>query len=123
MSCARAGNRFARDYEAATLYSVVHEEPEALPDGVPAELQRVVFKCLEKEVNNRYQSAEELLVDLRQIQRKQVSHEFTDDKSHRTAKKRMLLPATVLGVVILAMTQDALIAHDMIGRRVGERRR
>ena len=97
---------FAGDYEAATLYSVVHEEPEALPDGVPAELQRIVFKCLEKEVNNRYQSSAELLRELRQIQRKQVSDEFTDDKSHRprAAKKRMLLPATFLGILILAVT-------------------
>jgi len=97
---------FAGDYEAATLYSVVHEEPESLPDSVPAELQRIVFKCLEKEVNKRYQSAEELLGELRQFQRKQVSHEFTDDKSHRprAAKKKMLLPATFIGVVILAVT-------------------
>ena len=97
---------FAGDYEAATLYSVVHEQPEELPDGVPSELQHIVFKCLEKEVNNRYQSSEELLVDLRQIQRKQVSHEFTDGATHRPrgAKKRMLLPVIFLGVVILAVT-------------------
>ncbi|MFB3079541.1 MAG: serine/threonine-protein kinase, partial [Lysobacterales bacterium] len=58
---------FQGDYEAATLYSVVHEQPEALPDGVPAELQRVVFKCLEKQAEDRYQSAEHLLAALREI--------------------------------------------------------
>jgi len=105
---------FAGDYEAATLYSVVHEQPEALPEGVPSELQRVVFKCLEKEVNNRYQSSAELLVDLRQFQRKQVSHEFTDHKSDRPrgAKKSMLLPVTFLGVLILAVTSYFLFVSS-----------
>ncbi len=60
---------FEGDYEAATLYSVVHEEPQALPDAVPPELQRIVFKCLEKEAANRYKSAAQLLADLHQIKK------------------------------------------------------
>ncbi|MCI0402423.1 MAG: protein kinase [Acidobacteria bacterium] len=36
------------------------------PD-LPAELERIVLKCLEKDPENRYQSAKELMVDLRRL--------------------------------------------------------
>ncbi|MCH9011385.1 MAG: hypothetical protein IIC21_12240 [Chloroflexi bacterium] len=45
----------------------MHEEPEALPDAVPQELQRVVLKCLQKEAGSRYQTAENLVTDLRKL--------------------------------------------------------
>ncbi len=81
---------FAGDYEAATLYSVVHEEPEALPDGVSAELQRIVFKCLEKEAGGRYQTAGSLVTDLREL-RKDV-----DSNLNRLAK-----PKTTNSIIVL----------------------
>jgi serine/threonine protein kinase len=37
--------------------------------GVPAELDRIVLKCLEKDPDDRFQSASELVVDLRRLQR------------------------------------------------------
>lgn len=50
---------------AATLVRVLAEEPRPLrPLGVPADLEAIVFKCLEKEPGRRYGSARELAEDL-----------------------------------------------------------
>jgi predicted esterase len=57
---------FAGDREASLLYAVVHEAPKPLaPAMVPAALERIVFKALEKKPEVRYVSAAEMLGDLR----------------------------------------------------------
>ena len=55
-----------------TIGLLLHVEPEAIArsnSGVPAELDRIVRKCLEKNADRRYQSARDLLSDLRNLQR------------------------------------------------------
>lgn len=59
-----------------TLARILHTEPEALGRlnyELPADLERAVRKCLEKDRERRYQSARELLVDLRNLQRSSAS--------------------------------------------------
>jgi predicted Ser/Thr protein kinase len=58
---------FKADSEAATLRHVLDTVPEPLAryrSGVPAELDRIVFKALAKERGHRYQHADELSADL-----------------------------------------------------------
>jgi len=96
---------FEGDYEAATLYSVVHEEPLALPDAVPPELQRIVFKCLEKEAANRYKSAAQLLADLHQIKKAPESTQGVSQTSNLPKVlnlRKVHLAGAVLSIVILA---------------------
>jgi len=61
---------FKSEYESALVYSILNEDPEpvtAMRSGVPMELERIISKCLEKEPENRYQRADDLLVDLRRV--------------------------------------------------------
>jgi len=63
---------FRGDYEQAVLYSILNEPPEpitALRSGLPMELERIVKKCLAKRPDERYQNRDELLADLRALQR------------------------------------------------------
>jgi Tol biopolymer transport system component len=63
---------FAGATASETLDQILHAQPEAmarLNEQVPAELERVVRKCLEKDRERRYQSARELLVDLKNLKR------------------------------------------------------
>ena len=57
---------FSADSAAGTLSAILSHDPPPLGTRphVPAELQRIVRKCLEKDRERRYQSARELCVDL-----------------------------------------------------------
>ena len=63
---------FEGEREQAVLYSIVQEDQEpitALRVGVPTELDRIVGKAMAKSGDERYQHIDELLVDLRLLQR------------------------------------------------------
>ena len=57
---------------AETMDLIQHAQPEPIAlinDNVPSELERIISKCLEKDVERRYQSARDVLVDLRNLKR------------------------------------------------------
>jgi serine/threonine-protein kinase len=61
---------FRGEYEQAVIYSIINAEPEPLSDlrsGVPAGLERIVTRCLEKDPSKRYQTAMEIAADLKQL--------------------------------------------------------
>jgi serine/threonine protein kinase/tetratricopeptide (TPR) repeat protein len=61
---------FKGEYEQAVIYSIMSEAPEpvtALRTGVPVELERIAHKAMAKKASDRYQHADELLVDLRAL--------------------------------------------------------
>jgi len=63
---------FAGGNATEMLMQVLRSQPEAMARfnyETPAELERIVRKCLEKDRERRYQSARELLVDLKNLQR------------------------------------------------------
>ena len=63
---------FAGASAQETLARILQSQPDALGRlnyELPEEFERVVRKCLEKDRDRRYQSARELLVDLRNLER------------------------------------------------------
>ena len=63
---------FSGKTEIETLNGILNVEPVALASvitGVPADLDRVVRKAMEKEPGRRYQHAEDLATDLRNLER------------------------------------------------------
>jgi len=65
------GRRAFAEHSAPRLTdAILHQPPvapRALNSRISAELERIILKCLEKEAENRYQSAKELSVDLRRL--------------------------------------------------------
>ena len=62
---------FKGEHEAALTYSIVNETPteiRAHNDAVPVALQNVVTKLLQKDLRDRYQSANEVLEDLHRVE-------------------------------------------------------
>jgi len=65
---------------ADTFDRIFHHEPEPLTrhnPSAPPELERIVRKALEKQAINRYQSAREMHIDLRQVARRLEATETT----------------------------------------------
>ncbi len=63
---------FEASSPAATMYAVLNTEPEpvqSLRPGLPSDLQHVLDRALEKEPADRYQSMDDLLIELKRVQR------------------------------------------------------
>ncbi|MFK8012268.1 MAG: protein kinase, partial [Marinicellaceae bacterium] len=45
-------------------YKIIHNEPTLIGNQIPSDISAIVFKCLEKKVDQRYQSFKQLLDDL-----------------------------------------------------------
>jgi eukaryotic-like serine/threonine-protein kinase len=58
---------FQRETLSAVLIAIVNEPPLPL-DGVPVELQRIIYHALAKDPAERYQSCKELAADLERVQ-------------------------------------------------------
>jgi eukaryotic-like serine/threonine-protein kinase len=65
------GQRAFRETLASRLIEAILHQPPLAPRAVnpraSPELERIILKCLEKDPENRYQSAKELVVDLRRL--------------------------------------------------------
>ncbi len=62
---------FRGDHPAALSYSILNEEPLALSSILPKAprlLERIVLRCLEKDPAKRFQSADEIVAELRKLQ-------------------------------------------------------
>ena len=63
---------FRGEHEAAIVYSIVHEEPDTVakyrPEVSP-ELERIVLRALEKDPADRYQTAADMVSELRRFQK------------------------------------------------------
>jgi TolB-like protein len=71
-----AKHAFPGEYEQSTLYAILNQEPEpvtALRSGIPLELERIVKKALAKKPAERYQHADDLVVDLKSAARESAS--------------------------------------------------
>ena len=105
---------FSGNTSAVIFDSVLHKAPatasRANPD-LPAELDRIINKALEKDRSLRYQSAAEMLADLKRLRRDSSSARVQIADPERlppqTAKSRSLLWA-VGGVIALILVAGAV---------------
>jgi serine/threonine protein kinase len=65
---------FDRPSVVETMTSVLKDDPTKFPETekIPDELRRFVFRCLEKDPADRYQTARDLMLDLRAYQAEQL---------------------------------------------------
>ena len=98
---------FKGDHDQAVIYSILKEPPRSISDlcpGLPAPIGQVVGKALEKNPDNRYPSADELLDDLRSLSEgaEPVGIRARLRKAKLRRLKRALFFAGLAGVMIIA---------------------
>jgi len=64
---------FRGEHDAAMMYSILNEDPDSLTkyrQDLPAELERVIERALEKDPGDRYQHADDMVSELRRLKKK-----------------------------------------------------
>jgi serine/threonine protein kinase len=100
---------FMRDSPVETLGAVLRDDPRKHPEAakIPDELKTIVFRCLEKDAADRYQSARDLLLDLRSLQAEQLRQAservtFRSEPPWKHRRTRVWIRA-VGGIVLFVM--------------------
>ena len=92
------------DSTATILAEILRGEPRPvrqLNPEIPAELQRVIRKCLEKDPADRYQSAKDLVIDLRRLQRDLKNP--VDPETTAALRSRTVTSAALAGLAVIAL--------------------
>ncbi len=100
--------------EASFLYAIVHEQPKSPKDinpEIPDEWQKIIDFALAKKLESRYQSASEVLKDLRQYQKivKAPKVGITDFRSFLRFIKKPKIAIPIIFVALLICTGAALL--------------
>jgi eukaryotic-like serine/threonine-protein kinase len=106
---------FTGETASDVVAAVLKTEPAPLPQvaaGTPGELQRIVGKCLEKDREERYPSAEELFADLRRLQKRLEAGDAGGERPLRfvltargflSSRRRRAVALTALLLVIVGL--------------------
>lgn len=107
---------------AHTIVQILEKDPLPLSKDVPAELERIVLKAMGKDPDERYQTAKDMLIDLRSLKRRlEVQAEIERTSSPSTERPAAIgdqPPAargSKRGVVIVLVTVMALVTAAIFG--------
>ncbi len=89
----------------------IPKDPKSLNAQIPQDLSRLVLKCLEKDREKRYQSADEMRTDLEKIEKgiptteRPITKRKTVTSKPITvtfSRKKLLIPTVVIALVVIA---------------------
>jgi Tol biopolymer transport system component len=101
---------FKRETSAETMTAILREEPQALSDTGwqgPLELQRILVRCLEKNVERRFQSASDLAFALESLSGTSTAKGVPQPKSRRAWLPWVIAAALLMGTAVWEMVRPA----------------
>jgi len=110
---------FEGEHPSAVMYAIINEPHMPLTAAradLPAELERIVDKALAKDLNKRYQSASEMIADLKAA-RKRLSGATTEVVIRRRLKRRVPGRPWVLGGIAAGIVIAGFIAWQLTSGR------
>ncbi len=93
---------FTGDYDASFLYSIVNEEHAPITHinkTLPAEVERVIDRALQKNADARYSTMQEMIADLKQIKRR-----FGTGTNRRIEVSKIKLQKKTFREIVIAPT-------------------
>ena len=102
------------------IVQILEKEPAPL-GNVPAELQRIVSKAITKDPDERYQTAKDMLIDLRSLKKRldvQAEIDRTSSPAINVAADDANLGSQKKKVVVLALIAMALVTATILGINV-----
>jgi Tol biopolymer transport system component len=100
---------FKRETSAETMTSILREEPQALNDTGwqgPLELQRILVRCLEKNVERRFQSASDLAFAIESLSGTSTTKSVPQPKSRRAWLPWVIAAALLMGTGVWEMARS-----------------
>jgi Tol biopolymer transport system component len=101
---------FKRNTSAETMTAILREEPPELNDTGwqgPLALQRILVRCLEKNVERRFQSASDLAFAIESLSGTSTSKSVPHPKSRRAWLPWVIAAALLVGTVVREMVRPA----------------
>jgi Tol biopolymer transport system component len=101
---------FKRETSAETMTAILRDEPQALNDAGrqgPLELQRIVTRCLEKNVGRRFQSASDLAFAIESLSGTSTAKRVPQPKSRRAWLPWVIAAALLMGTAVWEVARPA----------------
>lgn len=122
---------FVGETPTETISLILQREPPPLQSyvkEVPAELERIVSKALTKKPGDRYQTAEEIVADLRNLKRKleanaEISGTMTDLQLSAPSGVRRVGPLTATGETPTTSSAPPLSSAEYIATGIKQHKR
>ncbi len=117
MACGRKA--FPQENSPALIAAILSrppKSPQEIMPGVSADLERIALRCLEKDPEHRYGSAEELAGDLRQLERPESQRRLAaaGRRTHRPARAVGITGAGVLAAALVALALNVGGLRDQV---------
>ena len=112
------------DSTATIMAEILRGEPRPvrlLNPEIPAELQRVIRKALEKDPADRYQSARELMIDLRRLARDLETGGAEDSALVKILRLRVVRYGAIAALVLAALAIAIWLTPSPVSAPLGSR--
>jgi len=110
---------FKRETSAETMTAILREEPPALNDTGwqgPPELQRILGRCLEKNVARRFQSASDLAFAIESLSGASNAQKVSQPKARRTWLPWVIAAALLIGITVREVVRPAAVPVNPLER-------